>query len=66
MKPFTTSSDHDVLENAMPDHGTPEIEVEGATQPGTTLTTQTPMLTQDPALHQLCQPMSWPSQLLHQ
>ena len=27
----------------MSDHGTPEAEVEGTAQPGTTLTTQTPM-----------------------
>ena len=29
MKPFTTLSDHAMLEQAMPDHGTPEAEVEG-------------------------------------
>ena len=43
MKPFTTFSDFAILEKAMPDHGTPEAEVEGAAQPGTTLTMQTPM-----------------------
>ena len=38
MKPFTTFSDSVILEKAMPDHRTPEAEVEGAAQPGTTLT----------------------------
>ena len=31
MKPFTTFSDHAVLEKAKPDHGTPKAEVEGPT-----------------------------------
>ena len=43
MKPFTTFSDRAILEKAVPDHGSPEAEVKGATQPGTTLTMQTPM-----------------------
>ena len=38
MKPFTTFSYHAILEKAMPDHGTLEAGVKGATQPGTTLT----------------------------
>ena len=43
MKPFTTFSDHAILGKAMSDHGRPEAEVQGTTQPDATLTTQTPM-----------------------
>ena len=43
MKPFTSFSDHAILEKAKPDCEAPKAEVEGPTQPSTTLTKQIPL-----------------------
>ena len=49
MKPFTTFSDHAILEKTKSDHGTPEAEAQWPAQPGTTLTKQISVLDTRPS-----------------